>query len=57
MDAQGIIQAKYEGGITFAEMEPALKAGAAGQPVHLPPQPHESRREIPRVSVCSPLAG
>ena len=33
VDAQGIIQAKYEGGITFAELEPALKQLAAGQPV------------------------
>ena len=31
VDAQGIIQAKYEGGITFAELEPALKQLAAGQ--------------------------
>ena len=33
VDGQGIIQAKYEGGITFVEMEPALKQLAAGQPV------------------------
>jgi hypothetical protein len=33
VDAQGIIQAKYEGGLTLAEMEPALKQLAAGQPV------------------------
>lgn len=33
VDAQGIIRAKYEGGITFAEMEPALKQLAAGQPI------------------------
>lgn len=33
VDAQGIIQARYEGGITFAELEPALKNLAAGQPV------------------------
>ena len=33
VDGQGIIQAKYEGGITFAELEPALKQLAAGQPI------------------------
>ena len=33
VDAQGIIQAKYEGGITFVELEPALKQLAEGQPV------------------------
>ena len=33
VDAQGIIQAKYEGGITFVELEPALKQLAAAQPV------------------------
>lgn len=33
VDGQGRIQAKYEGGITLAEMEPALKQLAAGQPV------------------------
>lgn len=33
VDGKGVIQAKYEGGITFAEMEPALKQLAAGQPV------------------------
>ncbi|MBC8077508.1 MAG: thioredoxin family protein [Chloroflexales bacterium] len=33
VDANGVIQAKYEGGITFDEMEPALKQLAAGQPV------------------------
>lgn len=33
VDAKGTIQAKYEGGITFAELEPALKQLAAGQPV------------------------
>lgn len=38
VDASGIIQAKYEGGITFVEMEPALKELAAGQPV-TPPAP------------------
>lgn len=36
VDAQGIIQARFEGGITFAEMEPALAQLAAGQPVVLP---------------------
>ena len=33
VDAKGFIQAKYEGGITFAELEPALKQLAADQPV------------------------
>ncbi|WP_129631189.1 TlpA family protein disulfide reductase [Candidatus Oscillochloris fontis] len=33
VDANGIIQYRYEGGITFAEMEPALAQLAAGQPV------------------------
>ena len=33
VDAQGIIQAKYEGGLTYVEMEPALKQLAAGQPI------------------------
>ena len=33
VDGKGIIQAKYEGGITFTELEPALKQLAAGQPV------------------------
>ena len=33
VDAQGIIQARYEGGITFAELEPALKQLAAGEPI------------------------
>jgi hypothetical protein len=33
VDGQGVIQAKYEGGITFAELEPALQQLAAGQPV------------------------
>lgn len=33
VDAQGIIQARYEGGITFDEMDPALKQLAAGQPI------------------------
>jgi hypothetical protein len=33
VDAKGIIQYRYEGGITFAEMEPALAQLAAGQPV------------------------
>ena len=36
VDAEGIIQARYEGGITFAEMEPALTQLAAGQPVWSP---------------------
>ncbi|NNJ12331.1 thioredoxin family protein [Chloroflexales bacterium ZM16-3] len=33
VDANGIIQYRYEGGITFDEMEPALAQLAAGQPV------------------------
>jgi hypothetical protein len=33
VDAQGTIQAKYEGGITFVELDSALKQLAAGQPV------------------------
>jgi hypothetical protein len=33
VDANGIIQARYEGGLTFAELEPALAQLAAGQPV------------------------
>jgi hypothetical protein len=37
VDAGGLIQAKYEGGITFVELEPALKQLASGQPVR--PQP------------------
>jgi hypothetical protein len=36
VDGQGVIQARFEGGITFAEMEPALAQLAAGQPVRLP---------------------
>jgi hypothetical protein len=36
VDAQGTIQAKYEGGLTFAELEPALQQLAAGQPVQPP---------------------
>lgn len=36
VDGQGLIQARFEGGITFAEMEPALAQLAAGQPVTLP---------------------
>lgn len=33
VDANGVIQARYEGGLTFAELEPALAQLAAGQPV------------------------
>jgi hypothetical protein len=33
VDANGIIQARYEGGLTFAELEPALVQLAAGRPV------------------------
>ncbi|RRR71491.1 MAG: thioredoxin family protein [Candidatus Viridilinea halotolerans] len=35
VDAEGIIQARFEGGITFAEMEPALAQLATGAPVRL----------------------
>lgn len=38
VDGQGVIQAKYEGGITFAELEPALTQLAAGEPI-TPPAP------------------
>lgn len=38
VDANGIIQARYEGGITFAELEPALVDLAAGRPIS-PPTP------------------
>ncbi|NTU81184.1 MAG: thioredoxin family protein [Chloroflexales bacterium] len=38
VDAAGVIQARYEGGITFAEMEPALEQLAAGQPITPPAQ-------------------
>jgi hypothetical protein len=37
VDGNGIIQARYEGGITFSELEPALTQLAAGQPVRLIP--------------------
>jgi hypothetical protein len=33
IDGQGVIQARYEGGITFSELEPALDQLAAGEPV------------------------
>lgn len=33
VDGEGVIQAKYEGGVTFAELEPALAQLAAGEPV------------------------
>ncbi len=33
VDAEGIIQAKYEGGLTLVELEPALRQLADGQPV------------------------
>jgi hypothetical protein len=39
IDAQGVIQARYEGGITFAELEPALAQLAAGEPVRLEATP------------------
>lgn len=37
VDADGVIQARYEGGITLAELEPALAQLAAGQPVNPTP--------------------
>lgn len=38
VDGDGVIQARYEGGITLAELQPALAQLAAGQPVD-PAQP------------------
>jgi hypothetical protein len=38
IDAEGRIQARYEGGITFSEMEPALVQLAAGQAITPPTQ-------------------
>lgn len=38
IDAGGVIQARYEGGITFAELEPALAQLAAGQLITPPVQ-------------------
>jgi hypothetical protein len=38
VDAEGVIQARYEGGVTFAELEPALAQLAAGEPI-TPPAP------------------
>ena len=38
VDADGIIQARYEGGITFTELEPALAELAAGQAITPPVQ-------------------
>lgn len=35
VDGDGVIQAKYEGGLTFAALEPALAQLAAGEPVQL----------------------
>jgi hypothetical protein len=37
VDSAGVIQARYEGGITFAELEPALEQLAAGEPITPPP--------------------
>ncbi len=37
VDRQGIIQARYEGGITFAELRPAVAQLAAGQPINPAP--------------------
>jgi hypothetical protein len=45
IDGGGTIQAKYEGGLTFAELEPALKQLAAGQPVQ-PPATAMGRRGV-----------
>jgi hypothetical protein len=39
VDGEGVIQARYEGGITLSELEPALTQLAAGQPVQLLPTP------------------
>ncbi len=36
VDADGVIQARYEGGITFSELEPALVQLAAGEPITPP---------------------
>ncbi|MBP1465995.1 thioredoxin fold domain-containing protein [Candidatus Chloroploca sp. M-50] len=36
VDANGIIQARYEGGLTFAELEPALAQLVAGEPITPP---------------------
>jgi hypothetical protein len=36
VDGAGVIQARYEGGITFAELEPALEQLAAGEPITPP---------------------
>lgn len=36
VDSEGVIQARYEGGITFAELEPALAQLAAGEPITPP---------------------
>lgn len=36
VDAQGVIQARYEGGITFSELKPALEQLAAGQAITPP---------------------
>lgn len=33
IDGQGIVQARYEGGLTYTELEPALKQLAAGEPI------------------------
>ncbi|MFV9505641.1 MAG: TlpA family protein disulfide reductase [Oscillochloridaceae bacterium umkhey_bin13] len=39
VDANGIIQARYEGGITLSELESALADLAAGNPIRLGPTP------------------
>jgi hypothetical protein len=39
VDGAGVIQARYEGGITLSELEPALIQLATGQPVQLLPTP------------------
>jgi hypothetical protein len=36
IDAEGIVQARYEGGITYAELEPALARLAAGDSIIIP---------------------
>lgn len=38
VDGEGVIQARYEGGITLSELEPALTQLAAGEPITPPTQ-------------------
>ncbi len=39
VDGQGLIQARYEGGITFSELELALTQLAAGDPIRFATTP------------------